>query len=443
LYKITEKLNVISKASLTLELLCLAIYLIFCIIFYQERTLFLDNAYQTFLLIQDREIVVNANRWPVVVLRVLPLMVVKLGGSIKLILLAFSLSYALFQLAIYFIIRVANKDRHRSWMLLALMVLPVAHSFYWCNSELITGLSLVVLFVSCIEVERHIYSVILLLILPWVHPLILVLVGFVLAYYFIFHSDYRYRSFLFGVLYIGMTLIKSVFFQNWYDKDKNRILTRQIREYAFADHNLDYIFQSAFWPIILSVFICIALCFYFRRYWVLLYYVTTSCAYLLLQDIMIRNYDNVFYHEVSYLLLFLWSVFVIHRVGVILPAKTLKVIGFVLFTIGFTRIFLQGSFYSDRIDWYQEILQHQDRKVITYDKSDYPQLVMEWGSPYESLLISSMDGPSKTIMFAENPSDFITDDPVFVSHFGMILLDEIDQEYFDLKYKPYSIDGNN
>ncbi len=404
--------------------------------------MFLDNAYQTFLLIQNNEIVVNANRWPVVILRVLPLIVVKGGGSIKLILLALSMSYMLFQLAIYATIRFYNKDRLRSWLFLSLIIIPVAHSFYWCNSELITGLSIVVLLISCIEKERRWLSILILLILPWVHPLLLVIVVFILGYYFFFEPAKRLVAISYGVIYAAMTIVKSLYFQNWYDTEKNRILIKQLEEYSLSSHYLEYILRWEFWPVVASMICCIAICLFYKKYTVLSYYLLTTAAYLLLQDIMIRNYDNVFYHEVSYLLIFLWSAYLIQKQYKLETKRLLLGIGLLLFTMGFVRIIMQGIFYTDRIEWYQAFLSTHDREIIEYDKSKDPQLIMEWGSPYESILISSMAGRSRTILFAANPKDFVTRDSVFISHYGQLPLSELNDEYFDLEPIPYKETAN-
>lgn len=411
----------------------------------------MDNAYQTFLLIQDKEIVVNAHRWPVVVFRVLPLLVVKLGGSINLILLAFSFSYTFIQLVLYGVIRFYNKDIYRSWLLLALMILPVAHSFYWCNSELNIGLSLVVLWVSCIEMKRPWLSLSILLILPWIHPLLAIMVGIIGGYYFFFNSDNRILVTAHGFLYAAITIGKSLFFPNWYDAEKNKILLRQLQQYTLSDHNLAYILQWAYWPIVLSMIAGIIACIYFKKHGRLLYYSVTTFLYILLQDVMIRNYDNIFYHEVSYLVIFLWSAFLIQKLFIEegelrLPLQNVlsntklsiyAIIGVFIFSIAFIRIARQGAFYRDRIEWYQKLILTNDRNIIEYNESEYPMLIMEWGSPFESILISSIDGPSKTLLFAKTPKDFITTDSVFISHFGHIPLNELDETYFNLEYKAY------
>ena len=176
----------------------------------------------------------------------------------------------------------------------------MAHSFFWCNSELIIGLSLVVLWLSSIEIKRYWLSIVVLLILPWVHPLLALIVGMIGGYYFFFESDKRILVTAYGFLYASITIGKSIFFPNWYDTEKNKILLRQLEQYTLTEHHLGYIFQWAFWPIVLSMISCIVLCVYFKKYKRLAYYSITTFLYLLLQDIMIRNYNNVFYHEVSY-----------------------------------------------------------------------------------------------------------------------------------------------
>ena len=426
-----------------MECLCLLIYVVLALYYYQERTLFLDNAFQVFLLIQDRDIVINSNRWPVVIFRVLPLLMVKIGASIKMIILSLSFSYMIFHIIVYGIIRFIIRDRSKAWLLLAFLIIPAAHTFYWCNSDHLIGISLVILLTSCLEHQKYIGSFLLLVILPWVHPLVFISVGFILAYYFLFT---KLKKAIIGshiVFAVGIMAIKSLVFQSWYEADKGKILFRQLGQYNFSEHHLDYLFQWTFWPILLSIFICFLVCIYYKKFGVLIYSIVGVTAYIFLQDIMIRNYSYVFYHEATFLILFFWSAFIIQKVAENFDWKKLISIAYVLFLIGFIRIISYGTSYSDRIDWFQELLMEHDRNVFLYEPEKSPLVKMEWGSPFESLLISSMDGPSKTILMAVDPENFTTEEPVFKNHFGSIPLNELDSQYFDLKYLPYTRDEIN
>lgn len=411
--------------------------------YYQERTLFLDNAFQVFLLIQDKDIVINSNRWPVVIFRSFPLLMVKLGASIKMIILALSFSYMIFHIIVYGIIRFIIGDRSKAWLLLAFLIIPTAHTFYWCNSDHLIGISLVILLASCIEHQKYIGSAILLAILPWVHPLVFISLGFVLSYYFLFTKLKKTVVGCYILFAVGVKAIKSLVFQSWYEAEKSKILFRQLSQYNFSDHNLDYLFQWTFWPILLSIFICCVICVLYRRYWVLSYFIVAVIAYIFLQDIMIRNYSYVFYHEATFLILFFWSAFVIQKAAEDFEWQKLIRIAYFLFLIGYVRIISYGASYSDRIDWFQELLKDHDRKVFLYEVDKFPLVKMEWGTPFESLLISSMEGPSKTILFAVDPENFTTDEAVFKNHFGSIPLNQLDSNYFDLKYIPYTQESLN
>jgi len=209
------------------EHVVIAIYFVLCIVLYQERTLFLDNAFQVFLLIQDENIVVNANRWPAVVVRILPLICIKLGFSLKTILMSFSLSYFLFHFGIYAFIKWKLKDNKNAFLVFLLLVIPVCHSFFWCNSELILGLSLMVLWLSFYENQKWISLSILTLILPWVHPLLLLCFLFVITFLF-FDKPQKPK----GVVSLGLAflLVRQYKARKFYKK-LERIRLRKYKHY--------------------------------------------------------------------------------------------------------------------------------------------------------------------------------------------------------------------
>jgi len=123
------------------DLFLLVIYGLLSIVFYLERTTFLDNPFTIFKLINDEALFVNANRYPAAVVQIIPLLLIKLGAPLKVIMLGCSISYFLFHAIIFSVLRFYLKDKVLSWLLLGLLIIPVAHTFYWNNNELFLGLS--------------------------------------------------------------------------------------------------------------------------------------------------------------------------------------------------------------------------------------------------------------------------------------------------------------
>ena len=107
------------------DLLILFIYFLFTVFFFVHRSSFLDNPFTLFKLINDGELFVNANRYPAVILQLLPMAGIKLGLPLKVLMFLQSLGYFLFHATIFFLIRNWIKDRAFSWLVLLGMIIPV------------------------------------------------------------------------------------------------------------------------------------------------------------------------------------------------------------------------------------------------------------------------------------------------------------------------------
>lgn len=424
-------------------LILILIFVGFTILFYQERTLFLDNPYQIFRLLHDDYIIINAKRWPAAIVRVLPFMVFKLGGGLKAIMISFSLAYTLYHLLVFYLIRFVNKQSAVSICYLAYLIIPVAHSFYWCNSELILGLSLVFLLWSSIEKGKKIFSTILVLLIPWFHPLlILVVLFFVILSGLFDKGNWKWYGFL-TVLSLGMDLIKKIGFPNWYDTMKQNAFAKELQTYSIDSCRIFELFSNVeYYPIALTFILSTLILVFRRAYTKTFLFIGFVFSYLLITDIGITEYHLHFYHEVSFLVVFVASIYAVYN-HINWIQRSVAVIISTFCILGFFRIYDTSSIYNERINWIAGFSKENDKAIIKYDSDLHTPLVLPWAVSYESAIISTLNGETRTFLMVDNPENYTIDKSIiFLGH--SLVYDEstVNRGYFNFSKGPYFVKSN-
>lgn len=417
------------------------VYGLLCCYYFVERTTFLDNPFSIYKLIQEKALHVSANRWPAAVIKILPLLCIKAQLSLKAILFSFSLSYYFFHLILLLVVRYQLKDKVYSWLLVATLILPVAHSFFWNNSELILGLSVLCYWLAQLRAGRYMGSIVTGLVMAWLHPLLLLLVVYSLVLLFIDNKIARKLLFLNGGTYVAMHLIKDIFFPNYYDTNKTALFKRKLSNYNLSDGTL-FELISDWHHLVLITFIVLSLglCIYKRKFMQAILLTGFCLCYLFINDLGSDNTFYVFYHETNFLILFFAAAFTfcVARLWEGLPYYSV-VLGLFLLT-GLLRIVAAGQFYSERTAWYQEVAVSHDRAIIAYGHSTKDYLIQDWASAFESLIISTVKGKSAAVIFSENSKKLdmeLSENRIFITGMGDHFDKDPDPYYFDLDDRSY------
>lgn len=419
-----------------------SVLLFFASLYFKERTLFLDNAFLIFRLIQDDGIVINAYRWPAAIYRLIPLAALKLGLSLKSLMWSFSISYVIIPVTIQSYISLQQKDLSASLVFSFLTSTILAHGFFWNNSELFLCIQLVVLLAVCIEYNKTLLSVILSVFIAWLHPLSLLAFGFLFCLKYISANrskSLKLSGFVFGINY-G---IKFLFFPNWYDTNKKLELLKNIQQLdqSIFDSVVSYIVS---WDYLLSLCFIAVMGFliinkHYKKLFLLLGFTLMSALLFAIAD---QQSSLRFYTELNNYLFFLFLALCILELRPVENARYLFVsIGVFLIFASF-RWINTSTVYSNRIHWYQEMLEQEDRKIYINPTEELNQLILPWASAYESLLISSMDSKSsKSILFTNNPdkTQFEGTSDLLITEYKHYKLEDLDQNYFKLEKKPYEV----
>jgi len=424
-------------------------YLLMACVFYKERTLFLDNAFQAFLLIQDGYIEINANRWPAVINRVLPWMAVLINCKLECVLLLFSVNYVLVQYLIFLLIKRPGKTVLALGYVL-ILALAQNHAFFWCNSELVLLLGFIFMWWSLFSSGRWIAAAFLTGVIAWTHPVSLVAFTFLIGLLWINNRFTTVPSYISAIVFYPNYWLQSSAFPNWYDTMKKESFAFQLENYQFLrdDWGLSLVWESG-WLYVAIISLVIVWHIQKRFFKPLIFFLISSLLLLLMLDIGNLSPGGSsfeFYNEVNMMTLFYFCVASV-LVHFNTPGKHLnpqiKIYILLLCIVsGMIQWIPTSRFYTDRINWFEKLVAKHDRAVI--DENTMPQdiLVQSWASACESLLISSIKGNSQTVLISGDPRAI--DIPMlkdsFITAFRNYPLEEMNPRYFNLSRKSYYLD---
>ncbi|MBT8234355.1 MAG: hypothetical protein KJN84_17120 [Bacteroidia bacterium] len=431
-------------------LLSFLVFAIFASIYYQERTLFLDNPFQVFLMIVNGDIEMNADRWPAIVVRFLPFLLIKAGASLKAVLLSFSLSYVLFHFIVFCLLRYYLKDRKLAFLQLVICTVPLVHSFFWCNSELNLAMSLFVLLLGFYKKNSWFIVGVLSVVLLWLHPLIIFPVGFVFALEIVntYVSKKEFKSIktplIFGCAFLVGYIIKTVFFRNWYDTMKSNQFEQNFDVYTFDGINvLKNFFVESYFLFPLLFIVTVLLLIKNRNVLKAVLLLLFTFIYLIILDIASFHESNVnaFYTEVNLLIVFFVCAYAIkNEVAKLKKQWKLVIFGFCVLLASYNWISTAG-FYKELIEWIASMVKENDRQIIRYEKYYHEKVVFQWAMAYESLIISTLEGESKSFLFNSDGIKFEQTDlngSLFIASFNKYTIEEVNNTYFDLEKSSYT-----
>ncbi len=439
-----------------LALLALAIL---AAVFYRERALFTDMAFQTVLMTGEETFQVMVNRFGVVLVQALPLAAIKLGLPLKAVSMLYSLSFPVLFLGIYtLMVRPLGNDR-LGLVLVLLFTLMVYDAFYWPSSEQQQGLAFMLLYFAFLQKYPGLKPGWTLAVagagvpvLAYYHPLIFIPFFFFWAFFAL--RDERCRNLRYSALaaYMALVLVfKSQYSGNWYDDDKFRIFRENLSglfpDYLhIAAHGQFIQWTLAHWYFLPLLWAGVSVFYAIRRQWKPLGLMWAfGLGHLMLLHIASPEHPYRFYAEVNYLPLVLYAA--LPLVYDLIPAignPRLWTVGFALFiTLRLGAIALHHKPYTQRLQRLESILAEgkqrtgNSRLLLRESEALKDTLVITWSVPYETLLLSAMEHPdsAKTLLVRKDFSKFDKEIPQagwLLSDFGARPDSVLNRRYFRL-----------
>jgi hypothetical protein len=424
-------------------------------IFFMERTCFADMSFILFYIVKDLSLSIQVNRFGSAVTQIFPLVGVWFNLSLETIMRLYSAAPIIWYSLVFLIcVFVFRKPKHGLMMLL-FAILMVADSFYWITNEQLQGTAFIILLFAFIEwseerkISRYIFYPFLLLGIltaAFFHPL--VIAGFI---YFCCYSWLKTRKRIWiisGIIFCCFYTIKLSFFtlktydnraflqlKNLFDK------LNEFSSFISTQNFFNYFIQHYyFWFI--GLIVCSVYFLRKKNYLQLALLNGLSLVYLFVVLSVNANNNLKFYVESHLLLLgFFVSVPLCFEIfpSIKKPAMLISILGFGLM-IRCAEITFDHKPFTQRLEWLENFQQQTEnlpyKKLILSDSlAPMDTLMMTWGSPYESWLISSYNNPknARSILIDSDAEKFAgarNENKSFVTQWGIFPYSEMPEKYF-------------
>lgn len=416
-----DKNTLIYKALYRGGYVVYAALLVFAIVFYKERTIFLDIAFHLFHIVKSGSFAFQVHRYSAAVTQVFPLVASKLLLPLPAVMMIYSAGAIVYYTICYWLCGSVLKNYKAGLALVISQLLLLTDSFYWLQSELQQGLAFIfVVFAwldsNCKAKPLNILMLCLLLVLAiFFHPLVIIPLGFGLAF-FLFSStsaDTKKLPVVAGAICILLFALKWKLLPNNYDyvqmqgpKNVIKLFPHYFNlpsHYKFLAHWAD---RYYWFPLL---FIFISAVYIHKKQWMLFFlFASFTIGFTFLINISYpTGAEKDFYIENLYLPLgvMLALPFVYHVIPVLQNRKLSVAIVAVILLTGLARIYNAHNIRTARLDWERTFLQENlNRKLIVYDREvPMDTLLMTWGTPYEFWLLSTTEyGNTASIVIDEH-----------------------------------------
>ena len=466
--------------------ICYAVLIVllgYSIIFYLERTLFTDIAFQSFNLIRTETPKAQVYRFGAALIHLLPWLAIKLSLSLKWVLLFYSVAYPILYLIIFTLIVKVLKNEAMGLALTMLLTFTVYDSFYWPSSELWQGLVMLMLLFAMVlrypNMEEPWSKIIIWLGVPFVlfyHPLMMFPFLLCWLFFYLREPKIRHRSYYVILLLFFVSLsAKSIWFTNWYDTAKqgeffsnlvkffpNYLQLPSYQKFFSNTLKFYYLFPILFFG--MSIFYAVK-----KQWWKLILLVGFCLGHIFTIHIGSPNAAYRFYIEVSYipLMLYVGTAFCFDvlfktddtlkvgdtfKVSPTLSTSNIFVFTLVLvFLIRLNTIWHAHQPFTNRIQWYNNKfaeLENATTNRFILNPNDIPKdtLIMTWGAAYETLLLTSLVHPdsAKTIWITSNlqkAEPYLNQSNYFFGDFTQLPIEELPKRYFNLGEGQYLNDS--
>lgn len=395
-------------------------FLLYCVLFYQERLLNCDAAYHTFHLLNYEEVFFKHDRWINYLTQGPAWLAIKQEASLRTAMVIYSATFGLLYYLFYLFIVYGLKNLAGGLFLAFALILTLRYKHYAGHAEITVAIAEAALFYALVTsdvVLKGIKGVLywslvagLLVLMAFSHPVIFMPLLMLLGFRMI--SGRQWRNAALWVT-IGMALlvfaIKFTGVQaDAYESNKLSFLQNFTAVLGNpSEYHVYKIVFNFFWRDYLPVLAAFIFCLHWftrRKADLTVFYLVFCSLLLLLLIIITYSYLNsdVYVLIDGYLgmLGLLWGAplyyhlrrtRVLHRLWWLPPA--------LLLTCGAMMV-SKASFYQQRLDQYRQIIDQnapQKKIVVRMEGFDWDQMWYPYEAPVESLIISCLEGECATI----------------------------------------------
>jgi hypothetical protein len=395
---------------------------VLAVLFFKERTILSDTAYNLFYIAKDGTLAIQSFRFGDAFTQLFAVAARNAGFSLQGIATCYSLSFIVYYAVCYALAGIVFRQYRLALVMLLTEVLFTTHAFYYEVSPLLQGIAYLLLALSAIAFARerqwkytNVLAVPLIAFAVFFHPLLLVVVGYTLCYFWLRNGGgFSRRSLVLIAIVFGASMVlKSLIFRVAYEahalgglRNFYKLFPDYFTIYAHRRFLQNCISYYLFIPIAL-----VCLLWSYRKQknaTTALFVLVAFVGYLLLVNICYPSTDiPEFYIENLYmpLALMLSLPLVFDVLPVLKPVTAIVLVGAVL-VFAMARFFAMHYHYSERLAYERQIIDgYGNSKVIRRTTpNDRQVLQMLWGMPYEFWLLSTLEtGNTASIVIDDNP----------------------------------------
>lgn len=398
--------------------------LVLAILFYFERTVFVDISYLLFNILKDDSLAIQVYRFGAAFTQIFPLICSKLKLPLTQIMMIYSASVIIYYFVCYLIIGRVLKRYDIALGLLLFNTLIVTDTFYWMQAELPHGVAMLFVLLAYVQSNlaaknkfvAFIVTTALVATVSFFHPLLFILGLYIVAFYFARRHDINNRLvFIFAIIaFVVAQFVKAKWFTNQYDtiatghKQNVKNFFPNYHELYATKTFVKNWFGKFFWLPVTSILIVVFSVI--KRRWIeLIIFIGAFAGYTILICASYPGSDvKPFYIENLYLPLEV--IVALPFIYIVLPQLKQKIaIGLFLLIIvsGLIRMYNAHHTYTQRVAWERDFLsKHRHEKLLVSEKAvPMDTVIMSWGSCYEFWLLSTIEyGESASILINDNPT---------------------------------------
>ncbi len=444
----------IYKSLYRLGFLAYAFLLLYSILFYQERTAFVDMAYHLFFILKNGSLAIQNFRFAAIFTQLFPLLGSKLSLSLSTVAMLYSAGFIVFYFLCYYICGAVLKNYQMALVLLLFNILFVSDTYYWMQSELPQGAAIMLMVLSYITnrdiKDMHPVGIAIAMTgtvaFAFAHPMLLFPLAYTMIFFFLKNNANPSRKtiIIFSVFYLCCIASKIIFFRTPYDRgalSQGKNIIKLFPNYLTIHSNIQFISSCQYHYYWIPIcFTGITLFYISKKAWFKMALFTgTSIFYILLINIILSDPGiPQFYIENMYLPLGI--IIGLPLVFELVPSLGNKFAAFIFTSIIITaaiRIYISHAPYSKRLLWEVDFLKtHIDKKIII-DQELIPldTLMMTWGTPYEFWILSTVYyNKSASIFITPKPDDFLPHskpiDKELITEWGNLHYNSFPKTYF-------------
>jgi len=461
---------------------------ILSVVFYKERATFMDGGFQLTELINNGTFGIYHYRLTNPLTQILALAAIKMGLSLKTVMILYSLNFILFFAAVHFLIVRWCKNDFLAWTQIAFFTFLATDSFYFLTPEYYQGMSLLLLWFAMILrfdfKQKWLLPALSLLLIPIIFDHLLLTAFFIFLWFFFgLHEAklWRWQYLFLAVTVAIIFVVHQKFFVSWYDAAKTESFTNNFEQYFPNFHTIpahEIFLGKLKWlyPILpISLLLLtfkylyafyknelrgslnlgkkhVALQVKLERFFPLikLLLILGFCfSYLLIIHIGDPETPYIFYAEVNYLGLAIpiAVAYFFDFMPKIQDKRQTKIILTIIVFISFFKILNTYGKFEFRHNWMLSQFENKTtNRVIIKAENPYKNIyIQEWSVPYESLLITALDGPksAKSLLIATEEKqykDYLNEENLLLEVMRQTDVDSLNKAYFDLGKNKYFLE---